>query len=136
MASADGSVWTPPVEPETTETPSTMNSLLTVRLPLNESWLALMPVASPPEETPAVSESRFRILRLGIGRLSTCEGLITLPSEEVSVASWPSVVPTTVTDSVVPPGCSVTSMLARWSTARLTPLTAACLKPCISTVTL
>ena len=55
MASAGGSVCTPPVDPDTTETPSTVNSLFSVRLPLIESWLALMPVASPPEETPAQS---------------------------------------------------------------------------------
>jgi len=61
MASAGGRVWTPPVEPETTDTPSTVNSLLSVRLPLMDSWLALMPVASPPEDTPAVSDSKLRI---------------------------------------------------------------------------
>src|SRR6516164_1093008 len=136
MASAGGRICTPPVEPETTETPSTINSLLTVRLPLNESWLALMLVASPPEETPAVRESRLRMLRLGNGRSCTWEGVITFPRDEVSVASWPSFVPTTVTDSDVPPACSVTLILARWSTARLMPFTSPRLKPCTSTATL
>src|SRR5882762_7461592 len=90
MASADGSVCTPPVDPETTDTPSTVNSLLSVRLPLMESWLALMPVASPPEDTPAVSDSRLRILRFGKGRSCTWDGLMRFPSEEVSVESWPA----------------------------------------------
>src|SRR6476646_4434508 len=74
MASAGGNVCTPPVDPETTETPSTINSLLTVRLPLMESWLALMLVASPPDDTPAVSDSRFSMLRFGSGRFCTCDG--------------------------------------------------------------
>src|SRR5262245_7416336 len=95
IASADGRVCTPPVEPETTETPSTINSLFTVRLPLIDSWLALMLVASPPDETPAVSDSRLRILRFGSGRFCTCDGVITLPSEDESVANWPSVLATT-----------------------------------------
>src|ERR1700738_89046 len=81
MASADGRVCTPPVDPDTTETPSTVNSLLTVRLPLMESWLALILVASPPEETPAVSESRFSMFRLGSGRVCTCVVLMGGASE-------------------------------------------------------
>src|SRR5712692_10498555 len=87
MASAEGRVCTPPVEPETTDTPSTVNSLFSVRLPLTESWLALMPVASPPEDTPAVRDSRLRMLRFGNGRSCTWDGLMRLPSDEVSVAS-------------------------------------------------
>jgi hypothetical protein len=71
MASAGGSVCTPPVEPETTDTPSTVNSLFSVGLLSIESWLALAPVASPPDEAPAVRDSRFRILRLGSGRSYT-----------------------------------------------------------------
>src|ERR1700682_1706120 len=86
-AATDGRVCTPPVEPETTDTPSTVNSLLTVRLPLMESWLALMLVASPPEETPAVSDSKFRMFRLGSGRVCTCGVVVVVPSDELSVES-------------------------------------------------
>src|SRR5712692_11737890 len=90
IASVEGRVCTPPVEPDTTETPLTVNSLFSVRLPLIESWLALMPVASPPEDTPAVRDNRLRMLRLGRGRSCTWDGLMMLPSEEVSVLSWPA----------------------------------------------
>src|SRR5882762_7904871 len=104
MASEDGRVCTPPVEPLTTEVPLTVNSLLRVRLPLNVSWLALMPVASPPDETPAVRDNRLRIFRLGSGRLETCEAFMTLPSDDVSVASSDAVSRTS-TDSLAAPGC-------------------------------
>src|SRR5262249_55437479 len=113
IASAAGRVCTPPVDPETTETPSTMNSLFTVRLPLMESWLALMLVASPPDDTPAVRDKRFRIFRFGSGRFCTSDGVSTLPSDEVSVANWPSLLATTVMDSAVPPGCKVRLILER-----------------------
>jgi len=58
MASAGGKGLDAAVEAgDHRHTPSTVNSLLSVRLArLMESWLALMPVASPPEETPAVSD--------------------------------------------------------------------------------
>src|SRR5262245_66387325 len=87
MASAEGRVCTPPVEPDTTDTPFTVNSLFTVRLPFIESWLALILVASPPDEMPAVRESRLRILRLGSGKFWTCVVLIVFPREELSVAN-------------------------------------------------
>src|SRR5262247_1773413 len=108
MASAEGRVCTPPVEPDTTDTPFTVNSLFTVRLPFIESWLALMLVASPPEEIPAVRDRRFRILRFGNGRFRTWVVLIVLPSEELSVPSCPAVCPATVMDSSTAPSCSVT----------------------------
>src|SRR5258708_38189674 len=112
MASAEGKVWTPPVDPETTDRPFTVNSLFTVRLPFIESWLALMLVASPPEETPAVRDNRLRILRFGSGRFWTCEGLMVVPSEELSVASCPAVWPATVTGSANAPGCRVVLIAA------------------------
>jgi hypothetical protein len=82
------------VEPVTTETPSIKNSLFSVRLPSIESCEVLRPpwlVMSPPEETPGVRARRFRTLRLGRGRSCNCDGVMVLPSEELSVASWPSV---------------------------------------------
>ena len=79
MASADGSVWTPPVDPETTDTPSTVNSLLTVRLPLMESWLALMLVAvagvylatRPDPEVPPIVAPVLALPTAGIFRIAT-----------------------------------------------------------------
>ncbi len=116
MESAGGSVCGPPVEPVITETPSMRNSLLSVRLPLIESCDELNPpwlLMSLPEETPGVRASRFRTLRLGSGRSWTCEGVIVVPKDEVSVASWPWVEPSTVTVSATWPTCSVILMSAR-----------------------
>src|SRR5258707_15065315 len=104
MASAEGRVCTPPVEPETTDTPSTVNSLFSVRLPLTESWLALMPVASPPEDTPAVRDSRLRMLRFGSGRACPWGGLMRFPREEVLGGSCPADPPAPGVDSGTAPG--------------------------------
>jgi hypothetical protein len=134
MASVEGSRPTPPVDPETTETPSTMNSLFRVRLPLMESCEALMPVAAPPLDTPPARVSRLRTFRLGSGRFRTCAVLITRPSEESSVSSRPMRSPTTVMVSWTSPGARAASTRARWSTSRRTPWMATVLKPGSSTV--
>ena len=93
MESAGGKVCGAPVEPLTTETPSIRNSLLSVRLPSIESCEELRPpwlVMSPPEETPGVRARRFRVLRLGSGRSCNWDGVMVLPSDELSDANWPS----------------------------------------------